>query len=109
MRPGVLLRLIICLAMLHGGGHAFSEEVDNGEGDSVEPVEPRVEGIERAAGNVVGGHDEEGGGRGPGTLVGSVGKAVEPVDGRAGEGADGAGGVFGIVGECVGKRFKKCR
>ena len=106
MRPGVLLRLIICLAMLHGGGHASSGEVDNGEGDS---VEPRVEGIERVAGNVVGGHDEEGGGRDPGTLVGRVGKAVGPVDGRAGEGADGAGGVFGIVGECVGKRFKKCR
>ena len=109
MRPGVLLRLIICLAMLHGGGHASSGEVGNGEGDSVEPVEPRVEGIATAAGNVVGGHDEEGGGRDPGTLVGSVGKAVEPVDGRAGEGAGGAGGVFGIVGECVGKRFKKCR
>ena len=106
MRPGVLLRLLICLAMLHGGGHASSEEVDNGEGDS---VEPRVEGIERAAGNVVGGYDEEGGDRDPGTLVGRIGKAVEPVDGRAGEGAGGAGGVFGIVGECVGKRFKKCR
>lgn len=117
LQSGVLPRLTVCLALLYGCGHAVSEEADRRlEGfDVAERVADRMEGIgttvDGNAGIVVvdchmkvAGKCEE-----SGPPVTEVDKIAVPVDEGAGEVVDEAVAVVANVGECSGKRFKKCR
>ena len=117
MSPGVSLRLTLCLVMLHGWGGAVSEEAGGGfvESDSGEVLlvpdmaglSPGVEG-----GGIVAGR-ENGNAEGK---DGNVAMAAErdggtavPAAGDAHEAVDATGAASAPVGECDGKRFKKCR
>ena len=110
-------RLILCLALLHGCGHVASEETDGelGEIDVAERVVERMEGIGTAVdgdvrivvpdcnGKVEGECGESK------ALVADVEKSTEPAGEGAGDAVDDAAGIVANVGECSGKRFKKCR
>ena len=112
-----VLRLLVCLALLYGCGHAVSEETDRGpdEIDVAERVGDRMEGIGTAvegnAGVVVADcHvkvEGECGASGP--TVTKVDKTAVPVAEGAGEVVNEAVTAIANVGECSGKRFKKCR
>ena len=113
----VPFRLILGLALLHGCGHAASEETDRGKMEIgvAERVVDRMEGIVMAvdgnAGTVVvdcrvkvqGKCGESG------PPVTEVDKTAVPVGGGAGEVVGEAAAAIANVGECSGKRFKKCR
>ena len=115
------LRLILGLALLHGCGHAASDESNGGLGaiDVAERVVERMEGIGKAvAGDVAivvedcdvkadGTCGESG--EPPGQLATGVGGTTKLVDVVVGEAVDEAAGLVANVGECSGKRFKKCR
>lgn len=114
-------RWIVCLALLSGCAHAVSEETNDGLG-GIEPgerVAERAEGIGKAADGavrvVVVDCDVQGeercgeSGELPGQLATGVGKAASLVDGGAGESVDEVAGPVATVGECSGRRFKKCR
>ena len=113
----VLIRLILGLALLHGCGHAASEETNGGLGeiDVVERVVERMEGIGRAvdeaAGIVVVDCDVkvEGKCADSGPPVTEIGETTELVDEGAVEVVDEAAAALANVGECSGRRFKKCR
>ena len=115
--PGALLRLTVCLAMLHAGGHAGAETSGGGYGASaaVELGETHVEAKGGASGGGIGfvaAHGDgkvEGDGDAPGQPIIAVGKVPGPIDEGAGEVAVGTGEVARPVGECSGRRFKKCR
>ena len=117
MRSGVLIRLVFCLGLLLGSGRTCAEEahgrlevngsaewtqaqgggtggaVDSGIG---EVVEGDGANIERSAGS-------------PGQSAAGDGNATKPQEGEAGDSADGTDGIPVMIGECTGKRFKKCR
>lgn len=115
--PGALLRLTVCLAMLHACGHAASEATTGGYGASVamERGETHVEGMGSAAGRDSGLVVEHGDGQlagdggAPGQPIVEVRKATQPVDEGAGDVLGEFEEVSGQVGECSGRRFKKCR
>ena len=117
LQSSLLSRLIVCLALLYGCGHAVSEETDRGldEIDVAERVADRMEGIGTAVvGNVgvvvVDCHvkvEGECGESGP--PVTKVDKTAVLVDEGAGEVVDQAVAATANIGECSGKRFKKCR
>ncbi len=110
-------RLTLCLALLHGCGHAASEETKSGIGEtgSAGRVAERVEGIGRAVDGEVAVDvvecdvKSEGKCGESGPPVTGVGKAAKLVDEGAGEVVEGAAGFVANVGECSGRRFKKCR
>ncbi len=110
---GALLRLTVCLAMLHACGHAASDATSDGYATNavVERGETHIEGsdnISRAGAAFVAEHGDgthEGDGSAPGQPVIAAGKATESVGEAAGE----SGEVSAQVGECSGTRFKKCR
>ena len=113
----VLPRLVVCLTLLSGCGHAVSEETNDGPG-GIEPAEriaERVKGVGKAAdgdvGVVVVDCDVKGEGKcgeaGPSAT--GVGQVANLVDEGAGGAVDGAAGLVADVGECSGRRFKKCR
>ena len=111
------LRLILGLALLHGCGHAASDEANSGLGaiDVAERVVERMEGIGKAVdGDVrIGVLDcdvkVEGECGKSKALVADVGKSTEPAGEGAGDVVDEAAEIVANVGECSGKRFKKCR
>ena len=113
----VPFRLILGLALLHGCGHAASEETNGGLGeiDVAERVVERMEGIGRAVGGDVGivvvdcDVKVEGKCRESGPPVTEVGETTELIDEGAGEVVDEAAAALANVGECSGRRFKKCR
>ena len=110
-------RLILGLALLHGCGDAVSEETNGGLGkiDVAERVVERMEGIGTAVdgdvrivvldcdGKVEGECEESK------ALVADVGKSTEPAGEGAGDAVDEAAEIVANVGECSGRRFKKCR
>lgn len=113
----VLFRLTVCLVLMHGYGHVVSEETDGSfkGGDPREyPSVPETAGQDLAMGaveEVVEGGDGkvEDGGNDPGMSVKGDGKPADlPEEGTV-EVVDETGGGFGKAGECVGRRFKKCR
>lgn len=111
------LRLILGLALLHGCGHVASEDTNGGLGeiDVAERVVERMEGIGTAVdgdvrivvldcdGKVEGECGESK------ALVADVGKSTEPAGEGAGDAVDEAAEIVANVGECSGRRFKKCR
>ena len=117
LQSSVLSRLLVCLALLHGCGHAVSEEAKNGIGEteSAGRVAERVEGTGRAVdgegGIVVVECDVKVGKRcgESGKPVTDVGEAASRIDDGAGGVVDDAAERVANVGECSGRRFKKCR
>ncbi len=109
--------MTVCLVMLHACGYAASEATGGGHGASaaVERGTTHAEGRECASRRDAGFVVEQGDGKpeeecsAPGRSVIAVGKATEPVDEGAREVAGAAGVVTVQVGECSGRRFKKCR
>lgn len=110
-------RLILGLALLHGCGHVASEDTNGGLGeiDVAERVVERMEGIGTAVGGDVrivvldcDGKVEGECGESK-ALVADVGKSTEPAGEGAGDAVDEAAEIVANVGECSGKRFKKCR
>ena len=110
-------RLALCLVLLYGCGHVASEEANDGPG-SIEPAEriaERVKGMGKAVagdvGVVVVDCDVKGEGKcgESGPFATGVGKVANLVDEGAGDAVDGAAGLVANVGECSGRRFKKCR
>ena len=109
--PGVLFRLALCAVLLLGFGHVSSEE-RNGKIKEIDAAAWNEENVEDAARAVDGGvavavthtagQAEVDDGADPRKSDEGDGRATEPVDGGAGE-------VLVNVGECVGRRFKKCR
>ena len=114
---GALLRLALCLAMLHACGHAASQATSEGYATNavVERGETHVErsgNASRAGAAFVVEHGDrklEGDGSAPEQPVIAARKATEPVGAGAGEVAGDSGEVAVPVGECSGARFKKCR
>ena len=117
LQSSVPSRLLVCLALLYGCGHAISEETDRGleEIDVAERVAERMEGIGTAADGdvrivVVNCHVKVEGKCGEsGPTVTEVDKIAVPVAEGAGEVVDQAVAATANIGECSGKRFKKCR
>lgn len=112
----VSFRLILGLALLHGCGHVASDDTNGGLGiDVTERVVERMEGNGTAVdGNagivVVDCHVKVEGKCGEsGPPVTEVDKTAVPVDEGAGEVVNEAVTAIANVGECSGKRFKKCR
>ena len=117
IESSVLPRSVLCLALLSSCGHAVSGETNDGLA-GIEPAEriaERVEGVGKAVdgdvGVVVVDCDVKGEGRcgESGPPVTGVGKAANPVDEGVGDAVDEAAGLVANVGECSGRRFKKCR
>ena len=110
-------RLILVLALLHGCGHAASGETNGGLGeiDGAERVVERMEGI----GTTVDGDVRivvldcdvkvEGKCGESKALVAEVGKSTESAGEGADDAVDEAAEIVANVGECSGKRFKRCR
>ena len=116
MKSGVLLRLIFCLGIWHGSGQVSAEEANAGykENDPAELNQAQAEGTGRAVDSgikkVVKGDGEniESDAGNPGQSVTVDGDATKPVEEGAGERVDETGENLEKVGECTGKRFKKC-
>ena len=117
MKLCVLFRLTVCLVMFHGCGHVASEETDGRfrEGGPREyPSVRDTEGQTLALGDVeevveVDDRKVEGESGSAGISVRGDGKPADPLEEGTLEVFEEAGEGFGKVGECVGKRFKKCR
>ena len=117
MKPGVLTRLVPCLGLLLVSAQIFAAETHGRleVNDSAERNQARAE----AAGDAVdGGIGKVVRGDGANTAgdTGSTGRsaagdrnATKPEEGEANESADGPGEIPVMIGECTGKRFKKCR
>jgi len=113
----VSFRLILGLALLHGCGHVASEETNGGLGefDAAGRVVERMEGV----GTTVDGDVRivvpdcdvkvEGKCGESQALVAEVGGSTESAGESAGDAVDEAAEIVANVGECSGKRFKKCR
>ena len=101
-------RLALCLVLLCGFGHTGAGETKRGIG---ERAEGRGSAVDGTAGVHVVECDVKGGGKCAelGPPVTGAGTAAHPVDEGAGEAVDEAAGPVSDVGECSGKRFKKCR
>ena len=110
-------RLTLCLVLLCGCGHAASEEAKSGIGEtgSAELVAERVEGIgtavDRDVRTVVLDCDVKVEGKcgESKALVAEVGRSTESAGEGAGDAVDEAAEIVANVGECSGRRFKKCR
>ena len=117
IESSVLPRLIVCLALLSGCGHVVSEETKSGigEAESAGRIAERVEGIGRAVDGNFGVDVVDCDGKGEGKCgesgppVTGVGKSARVVDEGAAGAADEVAGLVANVGECSGRRFKKCR
>ena len=117
MKPGVLARLTFCLGILLGSGRICAEEAHGGfkENESAEWSQAQAESTGSAVDSgirkvVKGGGRNIGSDAGnPGQSVTGVGNATKPEEGEAGESVDRPGEIPVKVGECTGKRFKKCR
>ena len=117
MSPGVSLRLTLCLVMLHGWAGAASEEAgggfvesDSGEVRLVPDVTGQSPGVQ--GGGIVAGRDDgnaDGEDGGVAMAAERDGGTAVPVAGGAHEAVDATGAASAPVGECEGKRFKKCR
>ena len=117
MKPGVSTRLVLCLGLLLGSGQTCAAEA-RGRLEANASAERNLAQAETAGDAVDGGIGKvvEGDGANTAGDTGSTGRstagdrnATKPEDGEAGESADGTGEVPVMVGECTGKRFKKCR
>ena len=117
MKPDVLTRLTFCLGMLLGSGQICAEEVHGGldVSDSAEWNQAQAEStgsaVDSGIGKVVkgdGANIESSAGNRERSAAGD-GNAMKPEEGEAGESTDGTGEIPVRVGECTGKRFKKCR
>ena len=114
---GAPFRLILGLALLHGCGHGASEDTNGGLGeiDVAERVVERMEGIGTAVGGNAGIVVLDCDGKVEGecgeskALVADAGKSTEPAGEGAGDAVDEAAEIVANVGECSGRRFKKCR
>ena len=113
---GAPFRLILGLALLHGCGHVASEDTNGGLGEIevAERVVERVEGIGTAVDGdvriVVPDCDGKVEGKcGESKALAEAGKSAESAGGSAGDAVDVAAEIVANVGECSGKRFKKCR
>ena len=110
-------RLILGLALLHGCGHVASEETNGGLGEIevAERVVERMEGIGAAVDGdvriVVPDCDVKVKGKcgESKALVAEVGRTTESAGENAGGTVDKAEEIVANVGECSGRRFKKCR
>ena len=117
MNLSVWFRLTLCLVMLHGWVHASCKEVGDGFGgtDSSEISPPTaVTGLSPGAdvaGIVAKGEDGNVGGDGEDVVMTAErnGGATVPVAGRAHDAIGETGEESAAVGECNGRRFKKCR
>ena len=117
LESSVPARWVLCLVLLCGFGHAGSGETKSGIGETgaAGRIAARVEGIGRVVDGEAGAHVVECDVKGEGKCaelgppVTGAGKAAHPVDEGAGEAVDAAAGPVANVGECSGKRFKKCR
>lgn len=117
MKSDVLFRLAFCLVLLHGYCHVSSAQTMDGneEVDAVEWHKGYVQGTGRAVYRTVGtvvegdGENVQRVGGGLANAVVGDGEATELVDEDASELVDATGEAFGAVGECSGRRFKKCR
>ena len=116
-RSSVLSRLLVCLALLYGCGHAVSEETRSGIGETESEgrIVERVQGTGRAVdgdgGFVVVECDVKverrcGESAKPVTEVGEAASRIEEGTGGV---VDDAAELVANVGECSGRRFKKCR
>ena len=110
------LRLILGLALLHGCGHVASDDANGRLGiDVAERVVERMEGIGTSvdgdAGIIVVDCQVKVEGKcgESGPPVTEIDKIAVPVDEGAGEVVDEAAAAIANVGDCSGKRFKKCR
>lgn len=117
MKPGVLIRLVSCLGLLLGSGHTYAAEAHgrlevNG---SAEWTQAQAEGTGSAIGGSIGkvvegdGANSERRAGSPGQSAAGDRNATKSEEGEADESADGIGEVPVMIGECTGKRFKKCR
>ena len=117
MNSSVLLRLVFCLGTLHGSGQVSSEEANAvyKENDPAEWNQAQAEGTGRAVESgirkvVTGdGEDIESDAKNPGQSVTGDGNPTKLVEEGEGKRGDETGEILGKVGECTGKRFKKCR
>ena len=117
MRARVLTRLTFCLGMMLGSGQICAAEAHGGleVNDSAEWNQAQAESaggaVESGIGKVVTGNgsDIESSAGNPGQSAAGDGNATKPEEGDAGESVDGTGEIPVRVGECTGKRFKKCR
>lgn len=117
MKPGVMTRLTFCLGMLLGSGQICAEEAHGRleVNDSAEWTQAQTESTGNAVGGGVGnvvegdGANIESSAGNPGQSAAGGGNATKPGEGEAGDSADRTGEVPVRVGECTGKRFKKCR
>ena len=123
-----LPRLVVCLALLTGGGHALPEETKRsteetkGGTEAIESagsIAQRLDGIAKAAGRDVGvvvarcnvkGEGSCGDSAEPSVrLATGAGGTAKPADAAPGEAANEPAGHVTSVGACSGRRFKKCR
>ena len=117
MKLDVVLRLTFCLGILHGSGQVSSEEANGGykESDAAEWNQEQTEGMGRAVDSGIekvikgDGKNIESDAKNPGQSVTGDGNAKKLVEEGAGERVDETDENLGKVGECTGKRFKKCR
>ena len=107
------LRLILGVAMLYGCGHAASEEPTAGlvAIDVAERADGMTMAVDGRVEIVVEDCDVKADGNCGDSAqpVTDVVEAAKPVDEGAGEVVDEAARVVADVGECSGRRFKKCR
>ena len=117
MKPGVLARLIFGLGILLGSGQLNAEETHGRleASDSAEWNQAQAESTGSAVGGGIGkvvegdGEDMHSDAGNPGQSAAEGGSAAKPVEGEASESVAGTGEIPVKVGECTGKRFKKCR
>lgn len=117
MKPDVSTRLVFCLGLLLGSGWICAEEAHGRleVNDSAEWTQAQAETVGDAVdGGIVkfvkgDGADTAGDTGSPGRSAAGDRNATKPEEGEAGESADGTGEVPVMIGECTGKRFKKCR
>ena len=117
MKSKVSARLTFCLGMLLGSGQIFAEEAHGGleASDSAEWNQAQAESTGSAVGGGIGkvvegdGEDMHSDAGNPEQSAAGDGSAAKPVEGEASESVAGTGEIPVKVGECTGKRFKKCR
>lgn len=117
MKPDVLIRLVFCLGLLLGFGRICAEEAHGRleVNDSAEWTQAQAETAGDAVDGGIGkfvegdGADTAGDTGSPGRSAAGDRNATKPEEGEAGDSADGTGEVPVMIGECTGKRFKKCR
>ena len=117
MRSGVSTRLVFCLGLLFGSGQTCAAEAHgrlevNGSAEWTQAqAETAGDAVDGGIGKFVKGDgaDTAGDTGSPGRSAAGDRSATKPEEGEAGESADGTGEIPVMIGECTGKRFKKCR